>query len=187
MIKLIMPDQIETERLLLRKHQLEDGARMFKTVDSNRELFEVFLPWVKPTQSQQDSEDYIKLSLKNWEESISFDYSLLIKNGEIYIGNLGLHTLALAHRRGEFGYWLDQGAQGQGYMTEALVALQKVCFDAGLNRLEIRCAPANEKSAGVAKKLGYKLEAQLRDNFWIGDRVQDTLVFSKIKSDLTPS
>jgi RimJ/RimL family protein N-acetyltransferase len=186
MKKLDMPNQIETERLTLRKLDVEDGAVMFQRVDSNRKAFEEFFPWVKPTKTQADSEAYIKLSLKNWEESISFDFSILEKETNNYIGNLGLHTLSLEHLRGEFGYWLDAEAQGRGYMTEAVRALEKVCFSAGLNRLEIRCAPSNDKSSGVPKKLGYLLDGRLRSNFVVNDQIQDTLVFSKIRSDLTP-
>lgn len=184
MEKLVIPDQIETARLLLKKHELSDSARMFKTVDANRKLFEDFLPWVRPTKTQADSEKYIQDSIKNWEESAGFDFSILIKTSNQYIGNLGLHSLSLQHLRGEFGYWLDAKAQGKGYMIEAVKAFETVCFDGGLNRLEIRCAPSNERSAGVPKKLGYRLDGHLRDNFMVNGRVQDTLVFSKIRSDL---
>jgi len=184
MNKITIPTEIKTVRLILRRHKIEDAARMFKTVDKNRELFEEFLPWVRATKAQADTEDYIKSTLQNWEKSTGFDFSIILKDSGRYIGNVGLHTIALAHLRGEFGYWMDQGEQGKGYMTEAVEAFERVCFDVGLNRLEIRCAPSNLSSAGIPKKLGYKLEGTFRENFMVNGIAQDTVIFAKIKSDL---
>lgn len=184
--KLEIPEKIETDRLILRKHEMQDGARMFQTVEKNRSLFDEFLPWVKTTKSQADTDAYIASALKHWAESTGFDFSILIKDSNQYIGNLGLHTVSLGNLRGEFGYWLSESAQGKGYMAEAVKAYEEVCFNAGLNRLEIRCAPSNKKSARIPQKLGYVLEGRLRENHVVNGEAQDTLVFSKLKTDLTP-
>ena len=64
----------------------------------------------------------------------------------------------------EIGYWLRKDAVGQGIATEMASALVKVAFEFDkVRRLDLMCSPENERSAAVARRLGFTLEGRLRD------------------------
>lgn len=64
----------------------------------------------------------------------------------------------------EIGYWLRRDAVGKGIATEMSSALVKVAFEFDkVRRLDLMCSPENERSAAVARRLGFTLEGRLRD------------------------
>ena len=64
------------------------------------------------------------------------------------------------------------GAQGQGYMTEALRAIYAWAFDTmGVDRIEAQVHPLNTPSLVLLKKLGFVEEGLLREaGYWMGER-----------------
>jgi RimJ/RimL family protein N-acetyltransferase len=75
--------------------------------------------------------------------------------------------------------------QGHGYITEAVHRLTQLAFETlGFQRVEIRCEAANQRSAAVAVRAGYTLEAHLRNQRRnpLGE-LADTLIHAKIASD----
>jgi RimJ/RimL family protein N-acetyltransferase len=92
------------------------------------------------------------------------------------VGGTGLHT-----RHGddafEIGYWIRESRAGEGLATEAGAALTKVAFEvSGVDRVEIRVDPPNERSRSVPRKLGYVEEATLKRRLEPGPR--DVVIYS---------
>jgi len=87
--------------------------------------------------------------------------------------------------RFEIGYWLRTRAEGHGYATEAVSALAKLCFEAlAAERVEIRCDIQNERSAAVAERAGFTLEARLRRHRRnLHGALTDTLVYARLRED----
>ncbi len=57
------------------------------------------------------------------------------------------------------GYWIDEGAAGNGYVPEALVVLARFAFDdLVLHRLQVSIVPRNQASRRVVEKLGLRCE-----------------------------
>jgi RimJ/RimL family protein N-acetyltransferase len=64
----------------------------------------------------------------------------------------------------EVGYWLRLDAVGHGFATEMTSAMVKTAFEFDkVKRLDLMCAPENEKSAAVARRLKFTFEGRLRD------------------------
>jgi RimJ/RimL family protein N-acetyltransferase len=64
----------------------------------------------------------------------------------------------------EIGYWMRRDATGQGLATEMSAALVKTAFELDkVKRLDLYCSPNNERSAAMARRLGFTLEGRLRD------------------------
>ena len=81
---------------------------------------------------------------------------------------------------------MAKSAQGKGYMTKAILLLEKTAFDNGFNRMEIRNDTQNIKSANVAKRAEYRLDGVMRQDRWnpYYKKIADTNVWSKLRSDL---
>jgi [ribosomal protein S5]-alanine N-acetyltransferase len=64
---------------------------------------------------------------------------------------------------GTVGYWLAPPARGRGVASAALVAGSRAVFGRlGWHRIELRHAVENERSCGVARRAGYRVEGTLR-------------------------
>jgi RimJ/RimL family protein N-acetyltransferase len=59
----------------------------------------------------------------------------------------------------EIGYWIDVRYAGRGLGTEAARTLTGVALALpGVTRAEIHCDEANQASAAIPRKLGYRLD-----------------------------
>lgn len=84
----------------------------------------------------------------------------------------------------ELGVWLAPEAVGRGLITKAATAMIDWAFHVrGMHRAEWRCAPANERSSAVARRLGMKLDGTLREAFIHNDQRQDVQVWSVLASE----
>src|SRR6266705_2972535 len=73
-------------------------------------------------------------------------------------GPLVLHR-RLADETVEIGYWTVAARTRRGYATAAAQALTQVALALpGTRRAEIHCDEANTASAGIPRKLGYRLD-----------------------------
>jgi ribosomal-protein-serine acetyltransferase len=156
---------------------------MFRYVDQDRERLREFLPWVDQTKTVEDEAGFIRMTHEKWETGELFDFGIFRKSDGTYLGNVGVHSISWQHHRCELGYWILGNFEGQGYMSEAVRALEAELFGLGFNRIEIHCSSSNLKSAAVPKRCGYQLEGVHRqDTIELGE-YRDTFVFAKLKSE----
>jgi ribosomal-protein-serine acetyltransferase len=179
-----LPEKIEAGRIYLKKHSLDLAEMMFNYVDEDRERLGQFLPWVDLTKTIDDERGYVQLTLEKWERFELFDYGIFRLSDGVYMGNVGVHSLAWNHDRCELGYWILGKFEGKGYMSEAVLALESVCFDSGFHRVEIRCDANNKRSASIPQRNAYLFEARLNQDTIINSKVRDTLIFAKLRSPL---
>ena len=183
MNKTFLPEQIDGLRITLKRHHQNLATEMFSCIDQDRQRLRKFLPWVDSTQSFKDSLGYIKLTEQWWSEGSMFDFGIYDKSSSAYMGNFGVHNIAWEHNRCELGYWISKKFEGHGYVSEAAACLERILFDLGFNRIEIRCSSNNSKSANLPNKNGYQLEGVLKQDCIEHGEYRDTLVFAKLKSE----
>lgn len=95
----------------------------------------------------------------------AYRYALFTEDGTRLIGEADLFPRSAHGRvtlpeadRAEVGYWLDAGATGQGFATEAAKALIDVAATIPwMENVEIHCDVANAASARVPQRLGFTL------------------------------
>ncbi|WII70815.1 GNAT family protein [Bdellovibrio sp. 22V] len=177
-----LPESLTGERVTLRKHNLELAETMFQYIDQDRKRL-VHLPWVDFTHGVHDERDYIEMTHREWEDFKMFDYGLFRNEGDVYMGNIGVHTIAWDHDRCELGYWILGNFEGHGYVSEGVRLLEKTLFDVGFHRIEIHCSGANTRSGAVAERCGYKLEGVLREHAVEQGARRDTRVYAKLKHE----
>ncbi|MBP3547040.1 MAG: GNAT family N-acetyltransferase [Alphaproteobacteria bacterium] len=185
-----LPEIIKGEKVtLIRPYPVtfELAKEIFEAIDSSRSSLEKWFAWTETTKSAEDSFIYlIDWCQKHWEEQSGFAYIIRENKNDEFVGMIDLVKVSKSSLKTQFGYWLKEDAQGNGYMHDAVTTLEKVCFECGFNRIEIRNNTANTRSANVAKRAGYHLDGILRQNRWDKktQSFHDSNVWSKIKSDL---
>lgn len=180
-ILLDFPDHIETARLIIRALRPGDGpainAAILETLDNLRP----WMPWAQATPTVEDSEEYARSAAARFLKREELPMTFWRKSDGLFVGGIGLHRIDWTARRFEIGYWVRASLQGQGYVTEAVRGLTAFCFDMlGANRMEIRCDALNTRSAAVAERCGYTLEARL--HHWdcgVDGSLRDTLIYAR--------
>lgn len=110
------------------------------------------------------------------------------------VGMLCLHHTDRRVRSGELSYAIAPWARGEGYASEAVLALAQWLFhDQHFERLELRTAADNTAAQQVAQKIGCISEGVLRgawiararteDGSWVDVRT-DLIVWSLLPEDL---
>lgn len=180
------PHEIETERLLLRCPLPGDGPAVATAVTASLDELRRWMPWAMAEPSAETSEAYARRGHANFLLREDLPLVVLHKASGVIIGGSGLHRIDWDVPRFEIGYWLHSGYTGQGYMTEAVKALADFAFDTlGARRVEIRCDAENQRSAAVARRAGFTLEATLRQEqrHHLNHKLRDTLIFARIVPD----
>ena len=94
-------------------------------------------------------------------------------------GTVGFHRIDRANLTTSIGYWLAAPYEGRGLMTAAVEALVTHAFEVwGLHRVELRIAPANERSRALAARLGFTEEGVMRGAERFGDDHRDLIMHS---------
>lgn len=175
MFTLRVDDDIE---LVLRTEA--DAEAFFCLTDTNRSHLRPWLLWVDHTKTVADTVEYIRRCEEKFRSGTHIDVG--IKYQGKWVGSVGLNDISKDHRKAEIGYWLDKRAQGKGIMTRAVQALIDYGFcELNLNRVWIRCATDNEKSAAVPERLGFTHEGTLRQSEWMYDHFEDDMVWSLLR------
>ncbi|MEP7293365.1 MAG: GNAT family protein [Chloroflexota bacterium] len=179
-----VPEQFETERLLIRAPQPGDGRAVNDAVRESINELRPWMPWAQAVPSLAESETYARESALRFRNHEDLPLLLFRKSDGLYLGGSGMHNIAWDVPRFEIGYWLRTSLTGQGYMTEAANGVAGLAFGT-LNaaRIEIRCDARNEKSAAVALRCGFTLEARLKQESRAPDgSLRDTLIFVRLRA-----
>jgi RimJ/RimL family protein N-acetyltransferase len=160
----IVPDQLETDRLILRCPKLEDTALIFESARESLDELKLWMPWATENFSLDDAESFVRRSIAQYVLRENLTFSCFDKTTGRHICNSGLHRINWDVPRFEIGYWCRSSETGKGYVTEVVRALSKLCFELKAARVEIRCDDLNFKSAAVAERCGFTLEGVLKNN-----------------------
>lgn len=142
-----------------------------------------WLDWVADTKSMEDSLLFLEKVDKDWQDDNQFVYEIIVDNN--FIGLISVINVSWQHKKAEIGYWLDTDYTGKGYMSQAVLLIEKELFGKGFNKIVIHTDVLNIKSAAIPKRLGYKLDGILRQDVYSkpNHRFRYRNVFSKLKSD----
>lgn len=184
-ILLDIPDEFETERLLIRGPRPGDGAAIHAAIVESELELAPWMPWANPIQSAEETEILARRMMARRILREEFMWLVFRKSDGLFAGSCGLHHIDWDIPRFEIGYWLRTSLTGQGYITEAVFGLTEFCrAELHARRLEIRCESLNRRSAAVAQRAGYTQEAHLRANRrGTKNELSDTLVFVKLFPD----
>lgn len=147
---------IETERLIIRKINIEDAYDMYE-YSSLDEVCE-YLLW-SPHVNVAVTEGYIEFLQKRYLRGLYADWAVVLKENEKMIGTCGYAAVDTTNSICEIGYVLAPKFQKHGYMTEAVKALLELTFFVlNFETVSLRIINENGPSKRLAERLGFKLD-----------------------------
>lgn len=170
---------LETERLVLRPHRLDDAEALFvMRTDPEGSRFLAGLP----PRSVGELRARLERVLADIDGLKMLGWTLTVRGDDRLVGLLGVSRIDWDATCAELGYELTRAHWGRGLMREAVARVEQHMFCAlDFHRLEIRTEPQNQRSVRIAERLGFAREGHLREHERHPDgRYLDSLVFGKL-------
>jgi ribosomal-protein-alanine N-acetyltransferase len=145
--------EIESERLLLRKFEENDADLMYKNWANDTELTQ-FLTW-----PAHENSDETRSLLKNWilsyDDPDTYRWCIVLKETGEPIGSIGVVSISPRVESVELGYCIGKEYWNKGLMTETLKEIVFYLFKyVDVNRIEAHIDPRNVGSGKVLEKSG---------------------------------
>jgi RimJ/RimL family protein N-acetyltransferase len=119
-----------------------------------------------------------------WDDGSAAGFAVRAAGTGDVIGFAGFVQLELDKQEGEIGYVVAPAARGRGAGGRAVGLLTRWGFDVlGLQRIELRIDPANEPSARIARRTGYRLEGTLRGTYFKEGIRSDIDIWARLARD----
>lgn len=147
-------DLIETERLILKKYNLNDAQILFDSVQKNIEhLSEILVQPVRELKNIDDTVKLINMINQFWENDEKFIIPLWLKGNGLLVGECYLGNFNSDKTEAEIGYFLFKEFEGNGFAYEATRGLIKEAFEKlNLKRIWLKCDSDNLRSIKLALK-----------------------------------
>ncbi|MGT2755744.1 GNAT family N-acetyltransferase [Streptococcus ovuberis] len=173
--------ELITERLHLRPIRLTDAEAMY---DYGHRPEVARLAGFPVNQSIEECQHFIQMDLNKAGDDVRQRiYAICLKNEDRLMGTVNF-AKEIEPDILEIGYVLHPDLWGKGLIPEAASALISFGFqELNLRKIEIVVYDHNPQSQRVAEKLGFSLEARLRQRKKIDGSYQDKLIFGLLKAD----
>ena len=154
---------LKTDRLILRKFNMDDAENMFENWASDENVTR-FLTW--PTHRHKVmSQQYISWLIKSYEKEDTYDWAIELKEIGQVIGSIGSVYIDEDVKKVQIGYCIGTKWWHKGITSEALSEVIRFFIQyVGVNRVEARFDIRNRNSGKVMEKCGMKYEGTLRDS-----------------------
>ncbi len=157
---------IETERLLIRPPKSEDAKQVNMAINESLDAISRWMPWAADTRFET-TERFIKRGIQCWEEPQPKELPMIIElksTGEI-ISVSGFNEKSnFDVPMFETGYWINTRFSGNGFITEAVIAITRLAFERfSAVRVQICAQKENIQSIKVAIRSGFTEEAILKN------------------------
>ncbi len=177
-----LPEQIETERLIIRTARPGDGAIFNAAIHASLGHLSPWLTWVTPPPTLEKSEESCRQAHGRFLRNEDLMALIFRKECGSLVGGSGLHDADWETGKFEIGYWGHAAFGGNGYVTEAVRALADHALEKlGANRVFLTTDDRNTASWKVAERAGFLLEGILRnERLNTAGHLRDTRVYARV-------
>ena len=157
---------LETERLRLRAFQDRDIPG-FAAYRSDPEVAK-YQSWEPPFSIEQATEFVHEMKTARLAAAGEwYQIAVEFKGNAALIGDCAFHIFADDPQQAEIGFTLASAHQGQGYGSEAVMAVLDFLFgELSLHRVRATCDVENLASSRLLERVGMRREAHLVENIW---------------------
>jgi len=176
-----------TERLVIRCWEPRDAPLLKEAIDSSLDHLRPWMPWAADEPQTLDEKVALLRRFRGkFDLGQDFVYGIFDAREAGVVGGTGLHR-RVGDDAFEIGYWIRASRAGEGLATESTAALTRVAVEVcGVDRVEIRTDPANERSRRIPRKLGFVEEATLRRRLHHPEP-RDVVIYTMFHEDFAAS
>ena len=178
-------EDIETDRLFLRKFTYEDAKSMLNNWVADDNIQHMYgEPSYKTYEAVRSLLDKY---IEGYNDEHFFRWAVTEKGSGECIGQIAYFLVDRNNHFGEIEYCIGSSYQGRGYASEVTRAVIDYGFDRiGFHKVQICVRPSNTPSRKVIEKCGFEYEGTLRDYFYMDGKYEDRMYFSIIRKDPNP-
>ena len=172
-------EELQTERLILRKVVDEDAEVLYRNIYNNFEYFKYYYQF--PFNSFEEYKSLVE-KYKEWYANGShFRWGIALKETNEIIGLVQLHAKDNLNNNSKIGYIISYKYNNRGYGREAVAKV----IDFGFNKLKIHRIDANivlenKASIKLAESIGMHFESEREDSYRLGENYYNQKVYTII-------
>jgi RimJ/RimL family protein N-acetyltransferase len=153
-----LPETLTSDLVTLRRYRPSDASAVRESIDASFDQLKAWMPWAQIRPTAKSVEEFVLPAATRFGGDTDANYAITLNGDERYVGGCGLMT-RVGSRALEIGYWVDSRYTRRGIATTATRLLTTAAFGLPeIDRVEIHCDEANVASAGVPRRLGYRLD-----------------------------
>ncbi len=169
-------EELETERLILRKITDEDAIMLYENIFNNFEWFKFY--YQIPFQNFEEYKNLVAKYKQYYENGNYFRWGIIEKMSNNIIGIVHLHTKDLINNNCKIGYVIGYKYTKKGYAKEACQKIINFAFDnLNFHRIQADITMENIPSINLAKSLGMQLEGIKKDGYKLGESYYDENIY----------
>lgn len=182
MLHHIGTENINTDRLILRKFNFEDCNDMIEYWVSNEELQKLYGEPAYKTKDEVNS--LLNKYITSYEKQDYYRWAIIEKKSQTCIGQIAYFLVDSKNNFAEIEYCIGVNFQKNGYATEATKAIIEFGFNKiNLHKIQISAKSINIPSKRVIEKCNFKYEGTLRDYFFDDGKYIDRIYYSILKNE----
>ena len=168
--------------LVLKDLSLEQAECFFEHIEENRESYTDTIPFVSRTRTAAAMGELIARNLKKQADGEAEFYTLWDKDR--MAGYFLIREKDKEAGWAEIGYMIGKEWRGKGITKKICdLLLEELFVQQAMQKVVICCNDDNFASIGMAKKLGFRLEGNLRNHFVVNGKVRNMLYFGLLKEE----
>ena len=136
--------------------------------------------------TQEYAEKWIASHSETFARGEAVHFAITLADSGSLVGAVELRAINAEHSHAEMSCWIGVEWWGQGFATEAALAVVSYAFEQlGLNRLVAYHMVRNPASGRALEKIGMKQEGLLRQCVRKWGRFEDVVVMAILRGDWT--
>ena len=168
--------------LVLKDLNMEQADSFFEHIEENRDAYDDTIPFVSKTHTVAAMREVMARNLRRQAEGIAEFYTLW--DGPRLAGYFLVREKNKEAKWAEIGYMIGKQWRGQGLSKQICGLLINELFDnQDMHKIVICCNADNLASIGLAKKLGFQEEGNIRNHFVVNGKIRNMLYFGLLKEE----
>tara|TARA_Y100000590_G_scaffold211076_1_gene239166 strand:- start:2248 stop:2820 length:573 start_codon:yes stop_codon:yes gene_type:complete len=173
--------------VVLKKPKRENWKEWAELRQRSREFLQPWEPkWPNNFLTKDSFMSFISMVEKSLKNKTGYNFFIFNKKNNLLMGGVSLTNFkSEGYKSITIGYWMGKEYAGKGYMKDSLKIICDYCFtDLSINRIEAACLPKNLTSKKVLLNVGFKIEGYAKKYLNINGKLEDHLLFAKIKKGI---